>query len=89
MLVSLVEDVGEEGVNGVVLRELLLEDEHVVHVREDSVEIGRKQVRFHLFAHLSVAGLVEMLDLLLSNLGKLTVLLCLTIVDVLDVLNLK
>ena len=89
LLVSLVEDVGEERVNGVVLRELFLEDEHVVHVGEDSVEIGREQVRLHLFAHLSVAGLVEVLDLLLSDLGKLTVMLCLTIVDVLDVLNLE
>ena len=32
LLVSLIKDVREERVDGVILRELLLEDEHVVHV---------------------------------------------------------
>ena len=40
--VGLIECVGEEGVDRMVLRELLLEDEHVVHIGEDSVEIGRE-----------------------------------------------
>lgn len=41
-----------------VLGELLLENEHVVHVREDTVEIGRKQMRLHFFTHLRVARAV-------------------------------
>jgi hypothetical protein len=36
----LIEHVVEEGVDGMVLGELLLEDEHVVYVAEDSVEVG-------------------------------------------------
>ena len=39
LLIGLVEHIGEERVDRVILRELLLENEHVVHIREDSMEV--------------------------------------------------
>ena len=50
-----------------VLRELLLEDEHVVHVREYPVEVGGEERGFDFMAHLLVASLIHLLDLELSD----------------------
>lgn len=72
-----------------ILRELLLEDEHVVHVGEDSMEVRRQQVRLHLFEHLRVASIVQLLDLGFGNPGELPLTRRLAIVDVLDVLHLE
>ena len=61
-MVCLIERVGEEGIDCVVLRELLLEDEHIIHVREYAVEVRGKKGRFNFVPHLGVARLVHQLD---------------------------
>lgn len=72
-----------------VLRELLLEDEHVVHVREDAMEVGREQVRLHFLAHLSVARPVQLLYLCIAYVCELAFTLWHAVVDVLHVLHLQ
>ena len=56
LLVSLIEHIGEERVDCVVLRELLLENEHVVDVREDSMEVRREEMWLNLLTHLGVTS---------------------------------
>jgi hypothetical protein len=50
----LVESIGKERVDCVEFSKLLLEDEHVVHIIEDPVEVGRKKERLHFFNHVCV-----------------------------------
>jgi hypothetical protein len=54
LLICLVKHVSKERVDGVVLRELLLENEHIVHVREDTMEIRREKMWLYFFAHLRI-----------------------------------
>ena len=72
-----------------ILRELLLEDEHVVHIGENAMEVGREQVRLDFLAHLRVALPVQMLNLTLSDLRELTLVSWLAVVQVLHMLHLK
>ena len=51
---------------------LFLEDEHVVHVVEDPVEIGRKKERFDLFDHMFVRCIVNLLNMFQLNRRKLS-----------------
>ena len=88
LLVSLIEHIGEERIDRVVLRELLLENEHVVDVREDSVEVRREEMWLNLLTHLGVTSGVELLDLRFSDLRELAFGLRSTIIDVLNVLHL-
>jgi len=87
--VSLAEHVGEEGVDGMILGELLLEDEHIVDVGENSMEVARQHVWLNFFAHLCIARTVELLDLTLGDVSEFALALRLVRVDVLHVLHLE
>ena len=68
----MVKSVCKEGVNCMEFGKLFLEDEHVVHVVEDPVEIGRKKERFDLFDHMFVRCIVNLLNMFQLNRRKLS-----------------
>ena len=66
---------------------LLLEDEHVVHIIEDPVEVGRKKERLHFFNHVCVWCVVNLLNMFHVNRRKLSFLNGLLLKNIFNLLN--